>query len=41
MTETRLHHPGIPTRHNALCGGKSVWEVVKVMTDDNANSQAS
>jgi len=29
MTETRLHHPGIPTRHNALCGGKSVWEVVK------------
>ena len=27
-TELHMHHPELPNRHNDLCGGKSVWEVI-------------
>ena len=32
-TEARLHHSDIPTKHNTMCGGQSVFEVVRQSPD--------
>ena len=33
LTEARLHHSDIPTKHNTMCGGQSVFEVVRQSPD--------
>ena len=33
LTEARLHHSDIPTKHNTMCGGRSVFEVVRQSPD--------
>ena len=33
LTEERLHHSDIPTKHNTMCGGQSVFEVVRQSQD--------
>ena len=35
-TELHMHHSELPNRHNDLCGGKSVWEVI-LQNGDFAN----
>ena len=33
LTEERIHHSDIPTKHNTMCDGQSVFEVVKQSPD--------
>ena len=33
LTEERIHHSDIPTKHNNMCDGQSVFEVVRQSPD--------
>ena len=41
VTELKTHQDRAPTRHNLLCDGKSVWEVIRKHPDLEKNKLVS